>query len=267
MLLHDTAMRLGHVFQRPLRTVAVWCLIGDRLLRVVDRLAVDGVALDLAGRAEVGAAETAGEAARRRAVARANSPSPKPISMPVLSSASVGIALPLNSRSLMRTPEMAVTLLRRTKHRRQSMQGVDRHVVERTAARLAEVPRGVDVGRASRPVGVLPRRGGRCRMRPRRPPRPGSPISPSAIALLYRLHLRPQHFSRGGDDPQILLLGQFDQLGRFGSGRGHRLVEVDVLAGFERRLALFVSADPIGEAIVTAVTSPFSSRSSNVVVA
>ncbi len=54
------------------------------------------------------------------------------------------------------------------------------------------------------------------------------------------LHLRAQDLTRRRDDPQVLRLRQLDQFRGFGGRGGHCLVEMDVLAGFQRRLALLV---------------------------
>ena len=50
----------------------------------------------------------------------------------------------------------------------------------------------------------------------------------------------PDHLARRRDDAQVALRGERYQLARLRFGRRHRLVEVDVLAGQERLLALFV---------------------------
>ena len=113
-----------------------------------------GGALDRPARAEVEAGgELVGMRARRAFRRRPRrTPSPKSSSRIVLSSASDGDRrLRGTRRSGDPYPESAVNDgLCRPEHARQLVQRVDGHVVHRTAARLAEVPGGVDRGSARR---------------------------------------------------------------------------------------------------------------------
>src|SRR5690606_36726931 len=119
-------------------------LVVQRSLRVVKFLAVDRESLDLAFRAEVGAGEPPVRGPRRRAEAQREETVAE-----VGQDAGVVIRLGRDRFAgdvALRYPDAAArrTPLRRPEDGRQPVEGVDRHGVQRAAARLAEVPRRVD---------------------------------------------------------------------------------------------------------------------------
>ena len=124
------------------------------------------------------------------------------------------------------------------------MQRVHRHVVERPAAGLAEVPTRVDrVGaRALRLVLVVAAEGGAADR-----PREGAELTgldaPADLLVVWA-----QHLAGRGDDAEVTRPCELDQLRRLGGRRRHRLVDVDVLARLERLLTLLVvEADGRGD--------------------
>ena len=137
--------------------------------------------------------------------------------------------------------------LGRPEHAREAVQRVGRHVVERPAARLLEVPGGVDrAGRARHALGLLLLVVTAERATADRP----ADLADRALRdqLAGACDLRAQHLAGRGDDPQALLLGERDQRIGLGDRRRHRLVEVHVLAGLEREPAVLgVQADRRGQ--------------------
>ena len=162
---------------------------------------------------------------------------PKSSTISVLSSASEGYIWPWNSRSLMPTPDMAVTRRAGAEDAGQGVQAVDGHVVQRPPAGLAPVPRGVDVAEDVRPaphafmfVVVLEGRPGR---------RPGK-LAQGAVFdhLADALVGRADHLPRRGDQLDVRFGRRVDELRGLIRGRRHGLVEVDVLAGLDGGEAL-----------------------------
>ena len=117
------------------------------------------------------------------------------------------------------------------------MQCVHRHVVQGAAAGPTEVPARIDrvsTSEALRLVLVVAVERGAADRPHERPDL--LPLDPTPELLV----VRAKHLSRRGDDLQIPLPGQLDQLCRLGSRRRHRLVEVHVLPRLERLPALLV---------------------------
>src|SRR5690606_37558357 len=145
VLLVDLPVRACDVREGDLCALdAATGLVVQRSLRVIQLLAVDRESLDLTFRAEVGAGEPPVRGPRRRAAAQR---------------AETGAEADKDARIVIRrgrdrlAGELALrypdaadrrTPLRRPEDGRQPVEGVDRHVVQRAAARLAEVPRRVD---------------------------------------------------------------------------------------------------------------------------
>ncbi|CAA9556763.1 MAG: hypothetical protein AVDCRST_MAG43-1533 [uncultured Thermomicrobiales bacterium] len=234
MRLVDLTVGADDVRQGRLGTVhAASGFVRERPLGIVERLAVELEAGDRPLGPEVRSAEPVGDAARGRTVGQGEQPAAEVDQDP-------GVVVGIGRDAL--AIELALGyphtgdgrhLPCRAEHRGQAVQRIDGHVVERAAARLAEVPGWVDVGKRALTlafllVEVVGPEGG-AGDRPGRDPDPAF-----GDRALDGLHLRPQHLARGGDDPEILCPREVDQLGRLGTGGRHRLVEVDVLASLQR---------------------------------
>jgi hypothetical protein len=136
-------------------------------------------------------------------------------------------------------PRQGDDCLRGSQHARQLMQGVDGHVVHRPTARAAEVPRRVD----RRSSGFVTSLGLVLVVfaESAAAERPGELPDRAALDQLARAsQLRPEHLAGRGDEAEVALLRESDQLVGLSNRRRHRLVDVDVLAGLQRRAAVLV---------------------------
>src|SRR5919202_730635 len=113
------------------------------------------------------------------------------------------------------------------------MQRVDRHVVERPTAGLAVVPGRIDVGENILTLADL-----LVLMVPTESRATGCPAdrANSAVGdkLFDLLIMRAQHLAGRCHDLKIPRMSEIDQFSRLCACRGHGLVEVDMLTGFER---------------------------------
>src|ERR671933_2260451 len=113
------------------------------------------------------------------------------------------------------------------------MQRVDRHVVERPAAGLAVVPGRIDVGENILTLADLLVLVVTTESRATGCPadRADGAVGDELFDLLI---MRAQHLAGRCHDLKIPRMSEIDQLSRLCTRRGHRLVEVDMLTGFER---------------------------------
>ena len=179
-----------------------------------------------------------------------------------MSSASVVIRSPWNSRKGTRMPESAVTRSAGRRHARELMERVHRDVVQRPAARLAEVPRRVDgdTAQASTPLGLLA-----LVVRLEAPPQIAqatSPIAPESSSSRVRI-ICGRRTSREATSRRSR-----SRAGAISSSASATVVDmvlftcVSPASSASRQCSKW---RPIGDAIVTASTSPLPSRSSMLV--
>src|SRR5258706_2938640 len=195
VLLLDRAVRADDMRQQPLLARPARRLVGDLFAGVVERLAVELAPDDRTTRPEEAGVEALRYAAGRGAVGQREQTVAE-IEQDERIVVGVGRDQPAAKLALLDARDRERRhAARRPEDRRQGVERIDSHIVERAAARLAEVPGRVDVGEhvvaLAEHLLLVVAAEGRAAHRPAE--RPDRAFGDQLLDLLMR---RPQHLAR-----------------------------------------------------------------------